>query len=1438
MADTITTTVRKVGTVIQSVPPGDAPWTELAAVGIEDPWKPTDPVVAGQYGKCVLEYGGAGVDSFSEWLICSNFGFELPESAEVINMILEVKKASAGGQIKDWDAYVHSDTKTFRKIGVFSDVSWGGGYWDTERYALDHTYWTGSPPTSVSYPPEDFNNLFALIKVVRDHYAGFGDSTAQIAHVVLEIEYSESYLNLDTFGGAILGGTHISTSVKTIQVSGGAQLAGESPVYKFLPIDGGKVVGGGTAIISDQVAVDGGIATGGTADNSYIVSAEASGGPLLGGTSPVESSFIPEGVGLLAGGNSVPTTEVSVGGGINHSGVSANVATFFTELSSLGMLIIRTSASINSTSNHEHVTTGSVSLGSSTEAALTGVRYQGSGGVYVSSVLNPVVVDFQFNKDLTCTWQTRTAVTKDINFLWDTGPLTMYWYRIVGQGIQDDPCQLEECCQKFIVNIHARSLAEVCEKLSERNWNWPIQTMEKFSIPAETDLAEQYIDLYGECNDLTPVEFCDIPQCATYCVDVDARVTFDFSMSGVADGFLQFTSGNGTADERTIYVGDSADATYDDLTPDYGYSPIDSEIYVSGSAVASPDWFWPSGGAKVSGQAQIGFPRWEYVGGEWPFDTDVRYALDSTSNKLPNDGTSDSPWFYPENATIDDGNSAESDISYSQTTESLIVRNFRLNLPSDATIVGFEVYVTRWSSQTATHDAGLVLLDGTRELSYDFSEGIITWPLIPTTAIYGDDEIFDGLNIPVNLVDGTWDVSILNSSDFGVAFKATDLGGLGGAYAYVDSIGVRVYHESPEHQILRIGGEAKTVTANYHYVPDSGIDLGGTSEPYKRSFICYPTGIGEGQPTTFVIGGNYATKFYYEVGEENTVWWDKGDPVNTDNTGTVAYSPTEAESVNRSILFGNPVLLGAVVWQYPEKALITDSNYAYGNVGSLPYSTDFLVVRDFEFDEDIEDHVKIHGIRIVLGSVASTKDSVYEDYVYLVKGNSIISDNLAKSGEWTTTPAFNYYGSTGFDGSTQFRDIELNPWSVQEIINEDFGFAIAVHNADTTSGTNLAKVDGVTVELTLEAYAMEEVSQSHIRMIGSAEVDYDHRSMEGGASCGGFAVVKPYWITMDGGVDAGGHATMLDDWVFDATGEVTISGSAPAYEANLNYLGKGGAYVNGDAHITSNRFDYTSDGNAIFILGAADVLGTSISSGLIDMQADMEVLNLGGVYTEYSEDGTIDPLSSTISSCGCLSIPLVISVQHNIDVENILNKFLIRNDYYLANDLELHYNVPNLSWQYNAHYTGYSADANTREKWDLVFEVQCLDEMGGVDIGTNVWKLSISVFRKNLTTGEDYDSRMIFGLLPDAICGTTANELDFSLTYNTLTQGTIVTPSNATIYQATLYDNIGLFKTQYWDTYPNLVLKVSQSGFALPQTRYDLYDAAVPEDESVPIPSS
>lgn len=270
------------------------------------------------------------------------------------------------------------------------------------------------------------------------------------------------------------------------------------------------------------------------------------------------------------------------------------------------------------------------------------------------------------------------------------------------------------------------------------------------------------------------------------------------------------------------------------------------------------------------------------------------------------------------------------------------------------------------------------------------------------------------------------------------------------------------------------------------------------------------------------------------------------------------------------------------------------------------------------------------------------------------------------------------------------------------------------------------------------------------------------------------------------------------------SGSVIITGSSLASLTPPNFLiGSGGVICNGSAKITP-YIEGTASG---VLVGGGQTIFTFFSP-LMQMGFSMSITQ---VIAEFFSDVDLQNTTNTTNSlaeCGCVSIPMTIVLAHNLATNNIFAQFLVRNNFNIPTDLIMRYNATNNSWQDNLHYRGEAADSLNSEAWDLVFELQCTNLLGGISLGEQVWKLAIQIFRKDLVTRERLDTRVIVDILPEVICAVTGN-LSFKVSFDTQLGIATVSP-NAVIYQNMIYDNIGLFKTPAWIQNPILILDVSQ----------------------------
>ena len=135
-------------------------------------------------------------------------------------------------------------------------------------------------------------------------------------------------------------------------------------------------------------------------------------------------------------------------------------------------------------------------------------------------------------------WNTYSNFYVEKKFSWNTGDLVLKWYRVQGccssatknenpSGgcdiinfqIEDPTCVGASSQQQFIQNIAANSLTDLCNQLTNSGLRWEICSIKKFSLPA--DLRGVDVD---QCNTLTEVPFCEIPECIEFCMKTNSII--------------------------------------------------------------------------------------------------------------------------------------------------------------------------------------------------------------------------------------------------------------------------------------------------------------------------------------------------------------------------------------------------------------------------------------------------------------------------------------------------------------------------------------------------------------------------------------------------------------------------------------------------------------------------------------------------------------------------------------------------------------------------------------------------------------------------------------------------------------------------------------------------------------------------------------------------
>jgi hypothetical protein len=162
--------------------------------------------------------------------------------------------------------------------------------------------------------------------------------------------------------------------------------------------------------------------------------------------------------------------------------------------------------------------------------------YESEGGEVVLSSESEFNYTVFFEQKIR--WDTYSNFYVEKKFSWNTGDLVLKWYRVQGccssatknenpSGgcdiinfqIEDPTCVGASSQQQFIQNIAANSLTDLCNQLTNSGLRWEICSIKKFSLPA--DLRGVDVD---QCNTLTEVPFCEIPECIEFCMKTNSII--------------------------------------------------------------------------------------------------------------------------------------------------------------------------------------------------------------------------------------------------------------------------------------------------------------------------------------------------------------------------------------------------------------------------------------------------------------------------------------------------------------------------------------------------------------------------------------------------------------------------------------------------------------------------------------------------------------------------------------------------------------------------------------------------------------------------------------------------------------------------------------------------------------------------------------------------
>lgn len=470
-------------------------------------------------------------------------------------------------------------------------------------------------------------------------------------------------------------------------------------------------------------------------------------------------------------------------------------------------------------------------------------------------------------------------------------------------------------------------------------------------------------------------------------------------------------------------------------------------------------------------------------------------------------------------------------------------------------------------------------------------------------------------------------------------------------------------------------------------------------------------------------------------------------------------------------------------------------------------------------------------------TVGGVADVTFDAWEYVACGPDTCISTLAVAGSADVTCS-----SFSYESSSQLgRLFEGDLMILGAILEVGGAVSLSSFSYHYESDGELLLDGAAEVQVSLRYPEPGTTSWSLVSVSGSSDVvgsafafDYDSA---GGLIIGGAADVNPggpfthYEYQATGGISTSAEAGIASvAWSYFASGGFVLSGEI---ELGRAYVVDGGLVMSGGVGASvQTRLSYTASGG-IVVGGSSDIAAISgmwyytmsggfVIAGLATRRYSMDwlpAINLG-MKVELTEIESIFPgfigedtltidETTVVANCGCDPLPLTLNFGHNFSDGNKLVNFLVRNRYSLPTDTVLRYSSTDNSWRNVFHFKGLGEDGSSQERWTLLFDWSCASEVGGKNLATTVWKFSTLIRRKNLTTQEDFDTRLLYTFPTDPACSN--EKLDFSFVVDTQTK--IATPTVSSVVESEIfYDDIGLFKSPYWISRPKLSIFISEGG--------------------------
>ena len=384
--------------------------------------------------------------------------------------------------------YVVSSTYSEEVLSSNNTVNWTKGYLPPSAI-----------PLSLSFPS-----------------SAYGNDTFVVVH------NGSNIASVSQDGDLVLSSLSIYAIENNVTATGGLSLGGLSKSSFIITCFGGCNIGG-SAIITMNI----------------IISIVSSGGCKISGLSVNNSYFLTTGgVSLIGDSEVYKKSDIAMIGGASLGG-EAKFSTIKTVFGSNGLSLSGVSETYQI---YSPITTGGISLSGNHRINI--YYYPYGEQIFLSGNFNSRYTN---NFDLKITYQVYKEFTADLVIDYNVGDMPYSWYRVEGccrltnstvdcdvvpLQTNDPKCSGALDKQKYIQNVLARSVKELCSILSASSWEWTVCSIGKFTRPPDSIFLNQDGNK-DQCNTIDEqLGFCEIPECLKLCVNTRGIERFAYSFTG------------------------------------------------------------------------------------------------------------------------------------------------------------------------------------------------------------------------------------------------------------------------------------------------------------------------------------------------------------------------------------------------------------------------------------------------------------------------------------------------------------------------------------------------------------------------------------------------------------------------------------------------------------------------------------------------------------------------------------------------------------------------------------------------------------------------------------------------------------------------------------------------------------------------------------------